>query len=135
LDYEVWQIARYYRSLPDKTFHQQQVRNLLEILDDKEKTWVFTDLIKCFVWHGKDGDLDGRKNWQDAIEFCSTYLEEQIEFLKPRKILGLGNTVTQYFKAHSHKPIYVGSLFPSQWTADLWVAREGWKPVITKLLE
>jgi hypothetical protein len=151
LDFEVSKMARFYRCLPDKTFHQQQVRILLEKLDKAGKRWVFTDLIKCFVWHGLDKDkkLDSTKNWEAAIKHCSKYLEEQIGLLQPRKILGLGRTVAQYYfrvdkpehgsiysiSVNGHRTIYVHSLFPSQRTADWWAAKNGWEPVIPKLTE
>jgi uracil-DNA glycosylase len=109
--------------------------------------WVFTDLIKCFVWHGadKENGLYGIKNWGKAIIYCGKYLEEQIRLLQPRKIIGLGGTVAQNFgldkpehgSIHSIRinSVYVHSIFPAQWTADLWVAKNGWEPVIQKLVE
>jgi hypothetical protein len=144
---EIHQIAKYYRELPDKTFHQQQLRILLENLDQAGVTWVFTDLIKCFVWHRHDevNDLDGRMNWETAIKHCRTYLEEQIALLRPRKILGLGGTVSQYFNIDEpqHGGIYtirikscsyIHSLFPSRWTADQWAEKKGWDLIIPRLV-
>lgn len=144
---EIHQIAKYYRELPDKTFHQQQVRILLENLDRAGVSWVFTDLIKCFVWRGldKDNDLDGRTNWNVAIKHCRKYLEGQIALLQPKKILGLGGTVTQDFNIDKpeHGGIYtikvsncsyIHSLFPSRWTADQWAVKKGWELIIPKLL-
>ena len=145
---EVSKITQYYRGLPDKSFHQQQVRVLLSRLDAIGMTWVFTDLIKCFIWHRADEDkkLNGRKNRKIAIEHCGGYLEEQIILLRPLKVLGLGNTVARYFgidkPTHSdscsvrignRQAVYVHSLFPSQRTADLWVMKSGWEPVVKQL--
>ena len=145
--FEIDQIAKYYRKLPDKTFHQQQIRILLENLDNSGVTWVFTDLIKCFVWHGFDKgyNLDGSFNWKTAIRYCSKYLEEQIEVLQPQKILGLGGTVARYFNLDkpehgrdyamkNRNCTYIHSLFPSRWTADQWAVKKGWESITPKLV-
>ena len=147
LDYEVSWLGDYYLESPLKRFHQQQVRNLLNKLSYAGKTWVFTDLIKCFVWHGSNSELNGRDNWMIAIRHCSGYLEEQMSLLQPHMVLGLGGTVAQYFKLDKPKhgsihgvsingnhTVYVHSLFPTQWTADRWVSENGWELVIPKLL-
>lgn len=149
LNFEVKKLARYYREKPLQKFHQAMVRELLNILDEEGKTWVFTDLLKCFVWRrGKEGHLNEEK----AIEFCRKYLDRQIEALKPRKILVLGKKVAQsYFgmegknfknkhgtihiKDWKDKSLYlVLSLFPSQMTADNWIEKGGWNPVLKSLL-
>jgi hypothetical protein len=150
LDFEVSNMARFYQCLPDKTFHQHQVRLLLDKLDNVGMTWVFADLIKCFVWHHVDEktSLDGRENRRIAMKHCEKYLDEQVKFLQPCKILGLGGTVAQKFnvdspshsasyhvKINGHSCVYVHSLFPAQWTADKWIEKDGWSPVLKKIVE
>jgi uracil-DNA glycosylase len=131
-----------------RKFHQQQMRILLQYLDTAKKSWVFTDLIKCFVWHGfdKKSKLHGNINWLAAIKYCRRYLDQQIDLLQPRRILGLGGTVAKYFgldkpqhgsvqRIDSPQCLYVHSLFPSQWTADQWIAQKGWEKVIQNLVK
>lgn len=145
LDYEVSEMCNYYTMLPDKTFHQQQLRHLLKHLNNIPLLWVFTDLIKCFVWHGSDKKrgLDGSLNKRTAIGHCRSYLEKQIAALQPRIVVGLGGTVSKYFglKRPSHASVqtisivgcnfnYIHSMFPAQWTADQWVKNKGWELII-----
>jgi len=149
LNFEVSKFAKYYQSLPLKKFHQQQIRFLLQDLDKENANWIFTDLVKCFVWQGTDrkNNLKGIINKKKAIAHCSKYLKKQIKVLQPKKILGMGKTVASYFglknmehgrayniKIYGCPSIYIYSLFPARNTADLWVANEGWKPIIQTLL-
>lgn len=90
LDHEVTWLAEYYRSKPLVKFHQQEVRHLLDELDTLHKTWVFTDLIKCYV------DNRSKGNREEAIKHCSAYLKMQINLLRPRHILALGRTVSRH---------------------------------------
>ena len=51
---EIAEMSEYY--LPsegerDRTYHQQQIRCLIDNLGEDAK-WVFTDLVKCYVWRG-----------------------------------------------------------------------------------
>ncbi len=152
VDEEVSYIANYYLTDKVSKFHQWQMRELLEHLNKAGKSWVFTDLIKCFVWHGKDKSLNlkGSDNKKKAIKHCRKYLDEQIKVLQPRKILVLGQTVgREYFrlkglKSSNHGRVYpsqidnvkttlVYSVFPSQITADIWAEKGGWELVIEKL--
>jgi hypothetical protein len=135
LDDEVNYISDYYLNDPLSTYHQQQMRELFNELDNLNKSWVFTDLIKCFVWRGKG-------NVEKAIESCKNYLDWQITVLAPKKILALGQKVaTKYFalplKILTHGEIYkdsiVWSYFPSRNTADIWVENGGWRNIINKL--
>ena len=133
-------LAEYYLVKDLEKFHQDRIRALLEYLNSKRSTWVFTDLIKCFVWQRSDKkqkNLKGSENKEIAIGNCRTYLNEQIKVLRPQKVLCLGKTVaTQYFKLpnelkHSniyhpnpignHKFPLIYSTFPSGYTADLWI--------------
>lgn len=140
LEDEVSWIGNYYLRAPLQKFHQSQVRELLRILDSENRTWVFTDLIKCFV------NQKLKSNRKIAIQYCSKYLKGQIEKLKPKQILILGNTVASEFKIKhpSHGEIFyqsiaesrtkiIFSLFPSRNTADLWISRNQWGPVLESL--
>jgi len=131
----------YYREDPPKSFHQQQIKDLLDSLDERGKSWVFTDIIKCFV--SQDSE-----NKRKAIQHCFKYLEEQIEVIQPSGILGLGGTVARGLKVKesvhggdcrieigNHKCIYVHSLFPSGRTADKWVKSGGWGQVLKILCD
>ena len=150
LESEIAGLAEYYLSERLKKFHQKEMRKLLSTLNDNRKTWVFTDLIKCFVWsRDKKNNLRGSDNKDLAIQNCRIYLDEQIEILRPKKVLSLGKTVTeQYFKLldkfehgsvhewriKNHTFNMVFSIFPSRNTADLWVANEEWKKILPKLI-
>ncbi len=150
LEKEVNDMNEYYRNAEMETFHQQEIRELLKKLDNKKITWVFTDLIKCYVWHGNDKEnieLNGYKNRNTAITHCKKYLDEQIKVLNPKIILSLGNTVSEgYFKLkkleHAKKYIekvkgkdyeIIHSVFPSRNTADLWVKNKGWAKILKQL--
>ena len=148
LDNEVDKMGNYYLNHPDKSFHQQQVRVLLETLDSQGVSWVFSDLVKCFVWHGidKKNNLNGMENERIAKKYCGKYLADQVTKLQPRKILGMGGKVSQYFGVYKaqhgekrvvnvegFKTIYFHSLFPTQRTADQWVAKNGWEPIIRQI--
>lgn len=151
LQIEIAGLAKYYLSEPLQKFHQEQVRALLTWLDANGKNWVFTDLIKCFVWSGrarKKNKLKGADNRKVAIKHCKAYLDEQIEALRPRKILCLGRTTArQYFqlegalqhglgrKIKNDESTLVFSIFPSRNTADLWAANRGWERIFRRLSE
>ena len=99
LETEITGFAEYYLTEPLRKFHQKETRDLLNALNDSRKTWVFTDLIKCFVWQGKKNNFKGADNKRIAIQHCRGYLDEQIDILQPKKVLCLGNTVAkQYFE-------------------------------------
>ncbi len=127
-------------------FHQQQMRELLDCLSNRNITWVFTDLIKCFVWTG------AKDNVKTAIEHCGKYLDEQISLLRPRKVLALGKRVArEYFELKKtdlqHGKVVpsrraeiaalpvVWSYFPSRNTADLWVKNGEWRPIIRQVFK
>jgi hypothetical protein len=145
LDYEVKYISDYYLREELVKFHQQQMRELFHKLDELNKSWFFTDLVKCFVWK-KD-----KTNIKIAIDNCSKYLDKQISSLEPEKILVLGRMVAEkYFglktKSSKHGKNYifkfeeklipiVWSRFPSQITADRWIKEKAWGPVIGHFIE
>ena len=94
------------------TFHQSEMRTLLSRLNDMGVSWIFTDLVKCFVWQGNEGTMEGRDNFTIATSHCSKYLQQQLDVLKPKVIIAetsettshviyIENLVTFYFK----KPI------------------------------
>lgn len=132
-------LENYYLSDKLVKFHQEQMRSLFNYLNKKKINWVFTDLIKCFVWHGNEDGLNGNTNFNKAISHCKSYLTKQINYLKPKVILSLGDTVSNsYFNIPKpvHGELYqigqstiVHSTFPSGFTADRWVERGGWKKV------
>ncbi|MEM3407065.1 MAG: uracil-DNA glycosylase family protein [Candidatus Aenigmatarchaeota archaeon] len=135
LDSEVIEFNYFYRYEKLVTFHQKQMRELFDYLDNVNKTWVFTDLIKCFVWRKK------RENEKIAISFCRRYLNEQIDFFKPRLILAIGIKVCkEYFGIKidklKHGKKYeisgkkiISCIFPSRNTADIWIENGGWEKI------
>lgn len=144
LDDEMSEMADYYRGEPDKSFHQQQVRLLLERLDEMDKSWVFADVVKCFVW--KKGS-DGEQNLASATKHCGQYLEAQLQACRPRRVVTLGDAVDRALGipklAHGASAenapcaglmlTVVHSMFPSGRTADAWIRAQGWKPVLESL--
>lgn len=148
---EVAGLGDYYLQMPLQKFHQKEMRKLLTILTQNGKTWVFTDLIKCFVWQGRDDTrkLKGSDSKDTAIRHRRKYLDKQIVSLRPQKVLSLGNTVAdQYFRLQdhfSHGSVHkcrvddhsfdlVFCIFPSRNTADLWVQYGEWEQIILKLI-
>jgi uracil-DNA glycosylase family 4 len=138
LDEAIKHLGDYYLEDNIDKFHQYQMRKLLNWVNtDLKRNWVFTDLIKCFVYaKGKDG----AQNIGEAIKYCKKYLDNQIDFFKPKIIVVLGSRVAkQYFrrandqistksrgsmfkfhlKGHEYDVVY--SLFPSMMTANTWV--------------
>lgn len=151
LKIEIVGLGDYYLESPLQKFHQSEMRKLLNILNESDKNWVFTDLIKCFVWQGDDKSkkLKGSKNKETAIEYCREYLDNQINTLQPKKILSLGNTVTnKYFNLNdriyhgsvhkisinNHSFELVSSIFPSRYTADKWIENSEWENIVSKLI-
>lgn len=150
LEAEIVNLAEYYLIKPIKKYHQQEMRHLLNYLNNKTINWVFTDLIKCFVWRRYDdkSSLDGSENVRIAIKNCSIYLKQQITVLRPKKVLALGKTVAIKYLELPNKlehgntytrsvgdlkfPI-VYSIFPSQFTADLWVEHGGWRKIFNNI--
>lgn len=140
LEEELYGFEDYYMYSKIEKFHQQQVRIFLKELNRLDINWVFTDLIKCFVWEKVDGDLKGKVNKRIAINHCGRYLEDQIEVLKPKIIVSLGKTVASYFqikgKVNQGDIFYykdskvIFSFFPSQRTADKWALVDGWEPIL-----
>ena len=137
IDEEIDSFAKYYLRDSLVSFHQKEMRELFQYLDSKKKTWVFTDLIKCYV-------KNFPHNKQLAIDNCKTYLDNQIKVLRPRKILALGQLVARtYFKIKkriNHKEIInyngselIRSIFPSARTVDLWIRKGGWDSIIKNL--
>ncbi|MDD3295794.1 MAG: hypothetical protein PHU64_00355 [Candidatus Omnitrophica bacterium] len=150
LEKEVTEIGNYYRSDSIEKFHQYEMRKLFKRLDQKGKSWIFADLIRCFVWQGIDiaANLDGRINVQKAIGYCRKYLDKEIAFLKPKKIICLGNKVARdYFgidermihgmeykyNSKNTESVVIRSYFPSRNTADIWVTVGGWKEILAKI--
>ena len=85
-----------------------------------------------------------------AIDHCRNHLDKQIITLLPKKVLSLGNTVTQqYFgmtnhlnhgssykyAINGHSFDLVFSIFPSRNTADLWIQYREWQDIIPKMIE
>jgi uracil-DNA glycosylase len=134
----------------DKSFHQREIRLILKWLNNRKSplSWVFTDLVKCYVWRKEEEDVDGGENRNKAIKKCIELLDKQITVLKPRVVLALGDISTKALlekyvstnydwdhnkeedrfnkikmelpKANTHSWL-LPSYFPSGMTADLWV--------------
>ena len=150
LQKEINEFNYYYREYDIVKFNQYLIRQLVSTLDKMNKTWLFTDLLKCFVAKEED-------NMTLAIQYCSIYLMEQLSLLRPKVIICLGNKAFTFLKQYfdlkevpkkKHGSIYditfnsngisfdskiITSLFPSQWNADRWVANDGWNPIIEKV--
>jgi len=133
LEKEVEYIADYYlfKELLEK-FHQKEMRDLFEWLDEQRIKYVFTDLVKCYVWRKNN------ENFEIAIERCSEYLQRQVDVLQPRIILVLGKKAQkQINKWHfkQNKPHIINSIFPSMFTADKWVKTDGWAQIKKEIQE
>lgn len=151
LEKEIANLAEYYLDKRLKKFHQQQIRYLLDYLNGNKIRWIFTDLIKCFVWRGHDkkNNVEGSDNVRIAINNCRIYLNEQIQVLRPKKVLALGKTVAVEYLGlpkklnhgsnyepdpiANHKFPVIYSIFPSQFTADLWVEHGGWEKIFNSM--
>lgn len=147
---EVEVIGGYYLTDPVQKFHQYEMRKLFSWLDFNRKSWIFADLIRCFVWQGIDrqNKLKGKENIQEAIKLCRLYLDEEIAFVKPKRIVCLGGRVArEYFGIKDqlrHAAIYnirlkgvnyniIWSYFPSRNTADIWVKNGCWDKIFAEL--
>jgi hypothetical protein len=155
LEESVSHLGHYYLDEEISTFHQYQMRLLLNWLESEKFNWIFTDLVKCYV---NFKQAEGRANMKLAIKHCRKYLDNQIEKFKPMMILVLGNRVAEeYFGIDKsqlknlkegqtlernfgyHHVKLLHSVFPSQNTADLWVRdfdrkeNDGWFDIKTKI--
>jgi len=61
---------------------------LLELAGSNRKEVFITNVIKCY--------LPDNKTTEEDIEACTPYLDKQIEIIKPKIILSLGNVSTSY---------------------------------------
>jgi uracil-DNA glycosylase family 4 len=61
---------------------------LLELAGSSRKEVFITNVIKCY--------LPDNKPTEEEIEACKSYLDRQIEIIKPKIILTLGNVSTSY---------------------------------------
>lgn len=146
---EIEKIRNYYLEEKLKKYNQEQIRKLCFQLDQEGITWVFTDLIKCFVEHDEEKDKT-----IVAVKNCKKYLNKQIEVLKPKIIIVLGRFVLEnYFNEHKKlkrlifeekiklinredRPLnykIIPSYFPTGQHADNWV-RSGKSERIVKII-
>ena len=81
----------YHENLQGKPFVGKSGKFLDELLElggvRREEVYI-TNVIKCY--------LPNNSPTQDQINLCSNYLDKQIELIKPRVILTLGNIATSY---------------------------------------
>ena len=81
----------YHENLQGKPFVGKSGKFLDELLElggvRREEVYI-TNVIKCY--------LPNNNPTQDQINLCSNYLDKQIELIKPRVILTLGNIATSY---------------------------------------
>ena len=142
---EIQRMDSYYRELPDKSYHQQQVRLLLEKLNRMSMTWVFTVLVKCFVWNNTPEAK--RNNVDVAIGYCKRYLQDQLRTCVPKVVVSLGRMAARELGLknweHGGEPqqvrygdqelSVVTSMFPSAMTANRWIQQRGWEPVLGQM--
>jgi hypothetical protein len=132
---EVKELGDYYRVEKLKKYHQQEMRDLFNRLEEKNLEWVFADLTRCFVWQGKIN------NTRKAINNCRKYMDKEIEYLKPKIIVCLGKRVAEEYFGIAEKLIHgniykdniVWSYFPGRNTADIWVEHGGWVPILEQI--
>jgi uracil-DNA glycosylase family 4 len=135
------QLRGYYLCDPPNSFHQMELRKILKWLDDRNLRWYVTDLVKCYVHNDTN-------NREKAEEECYAFLSKQIAQLRPRKVVMFGKTVLDMLdrkglthfdregrkqrSSSIHGKVFEGSgmlggattifsIFPSQWTADVWI--------------
>lgn len=149
LNQEVASIGGYYLAEEINKFHQSEMRKLFRELDRLNKTWVFADLVRCYVYQSQR--KKEKENWMIATKYCQEYLRKEINFLQPKIIICLGDKVALFIKnflgfreefergrkyevkLNDNKITIIRSYFPSKNTADLWVANRGWDSVIARL--
>ena len=142
LQIELEHLEQYYLQKEISKFHQSEMKKFLLQLNDLNLTWVFTDLVKCFVWQDRKDELDCRTNFKKAEAHCSKYLQQQLDFLRPKLIISLGGKVSSYFKIKSaqHGTLYeragrkiIHCTFPSRNTADHWARNKEWSLILERL--
>lgn len=72
----------------------QFLSEVLEFLGWKSTDIYFTNMTKCFPGRGKGGDY---KPPPFAVEACSTWLQQEIELIKPRVIIAVGAEAMKAF--------------------------------------
>ena len=128
---------KYYLCQKIKTFHQHEIRDLLNELTNLKKTWVLTDFIHCYVRNKykfkKDGWWkSGRRNKKKAAELCTEYNQRIIDYFRPMNIVLFGDNVGKWYKrCNTPKNSEVKQFsFPSQMAADAWVRNGGVNAII-----
>lgn len=141
----------YYLKEDPNSFHQMEMRKIIQELEQKKISWYVSDLVKCFVKNKKikNPDKDNRKIAEDHC--FDNYLKKQILLLQPKIILMLGGKVIRIIERNilqknkiKHGNYLLGknefisthflySLFPAQWTADIWIKHGGSLPLLNSI--
>ncbi len=115
IEEESLRFKNYYLNSEIESFHQSEIRKILKAIP-QNKSWFYTDLIKCFV--KKKG-----KNFEVAKKYCGQILKTQINLLRPKQILAFGKAadipLTGYGFEHFSLP------FPSSTNANRWAKHQG----------
>lgn len=115
------------------SYHQKEIKILLDSLSNLQLSWVLTDFNKCYV------DKKKKKNHNLAAQYCSEYLIEQINTFSPSIIILFGGDVQSWYKKWvmndlELKPEVIKSKFPSQSSANSWVKQGGIEYIIENIM-
>jgi len=108
----------------ERTFFNLEVCRMMKRLDELEINWFFTDMMKCFVSFNAPKRKDN--NFCLALQECRKHLVRQVDMLKPKVIVCLGNLVSKNFGEffEGQQDILdrmIPCKFPSQMAANSWV--------------
>jgi DNA polymerase len=73
------------------------LNELLALADLKREEVYITNVMKCYLPNNKATDSE--------IKLCTPYLDRQIRFIKPKRLLLLGNVATQYIFTKYRLPL------------------------------
>lgn len=93
----VGQNPGYYETVEKKPFIGKAGKNfdafLSEVLGLERKYIYITNTVKCYTPNNR-GPTD------EEVQTCKRFLKQELEIIKPRIILALGNYALQYFTGH-----------------------------------
>lgn len=140
------ELEKYYCTEPLQTFHQMKIRGILSELDDTGASWFITDLVKCFVYNNPLNREIAEKNcFNSYLKKQICYLKPRSVVMFGNRVINIiekgilipnriNIQIGKLSKIHGKKSMgeikidntifsseFIYSIFPSQWTADIWI--------------
>lgn len=87
--HHIYDFYSYYKKCPSCYLNQKTINSILNKLDEKQLTWVYTDYLKNYY---------AQKSYNSSYSNCIVFLILQILLLKPKVVITFGSKVLNLFK-------------------------------------